>query len=100
MSLFNRNNHDFELLKELYAAPTQYYNVVFKYYDLKNPTKIENLQFVQMDSEPFFPRINRFYEFCNTRMENKFKFIDYEIENCFTTGPRYVIDIENEFRIH
>ena len=53
-----------------------------------------------MDSEPFFPRINRFYEFCIQKMENKFIFIDYEIVDCFTRGPRYNIDLENEFKIH
>ena len=29
-----------------------------------------------------------------------FKFVDYEIIDCFTPGPRYQTDIENEFKIH
>ena len=58
-----------------------------------------NLEFKQIDSEPFFPRINRFYEFCNNKM-NDYKFIDYEVTDCFTPGPRYYTDIENEFNIH
>ena len=53
-----------------------------------------------MDSEPFFPRINRFYEFCNQRMKDKFIFIDYEVKDCFTPCPRYNTDVEKEFKIH
>ncbi len=95
-----RNKPDIEVLEELYAAPVKDYFVTFKYYSVVDPTKIEKLEFKQIDSEPFFPRINRFYEFCNQRMKDKFIFIDYEVVDCFTIGPRYVIDIEKEFRIH
>ena len=91
---------DIEVLEELYAAPVKDYIVTFKYHNINSPTKIEKLEFKQMDSEPFFPRINRFYEFCNQKMKDKFIFIDYEVVDCFTIGPRYVIDIEKEFRIH
>ena len=97
MNLFNK---DFELLRELYAAPVKDYYVTFKYYSAGDPDNLKKLEFKQMDSEPFFPRINRFYEFCIQKMENKFIFIDYEIVDCFTQGPRYNIDLENEFKIH
>jgi len=99
MSLFDKQKQEFEIIKELYAAPVKDYYVTFKYYDKKNPEKVEELQFKQMDSEPFFPRINRFYEFCNLKMKD-YRFVDYEIVDCTTPGPRYSIDIENEFKIH
>jgi len=99
MSLFDKEKQDFDIIKELYAAPVKDYYVTFKYYNKKNPNEIKELQFKQIDSEPFFPRINRFYEFCNYKMKD-FKFVDYEIIDCFTPGPRYQTDIENEFKIH
>ena len=99
MSLFDKEKQDFDLIKELYAAPVKDYYVTFKYHNKKTPNEILNLQFKQIDSEPFFPRINRFYEFCNYKMKD-FKFVDYEIIDCFSPGPRYQVDIENEFKIH
>tara|TARA_R100000322_G_C5364946_1_gene171922 strand:+ start:43 stop:345 length:303 start_codon:yes stop_codon:yes gene_type:complete len=100
MSLFDKEKQDFDLIKELYAAPVKDYIVTFKYHSVVDPTKIEKLEFKQIDSEPFFPRINRFYEFCNQKMKNKFVFIDYEVVDCFTPGPRYNTDVEKEFKIH
>ena len=60
MNLFNK---DFEILRELYAAPVKDYYVTFKYHSAGDPDNIKKLEFKQIDSEPFFPRINRFYEF-------------------------------------
>jgi len=98
--LFSKDEQEKDIIQELYSAPVKDYVVTFKYYNLSKPEQIEKLEFKQIDSEPFFPRINRFYEFCNQRMKGKFKFIDYEVVDCFTPGPRYQTDIETEFKIH
>ena len=98
--LFNKDQEAKDMIQELYSAPVKDYMVTFKYHEIDNPDEIKKLEFTQIDSEPFFPRINRFYEFCNQKMKKKFKFIDYEIVDCFTTGPRYQTDIETEFKIH
>ena len=95
-----KNKPDIEILEELYAAPVKDYVVTFKYHSVEDPSKIETMEFKQIDSEPFFPRINRFYEFCNQKMKGKFIFIDYEVVDCFTPGPRYNTDVEKEFKIH
>jgi uncharacterized protein Usg len=98
--LFSNNKEEKDIIQELYTAPVKDYFVTFKYHRADNPNEILKLEFLQIDSEPFFPRINRFYEFCNFRMKGKFKFIDYELVDCFNKGPRYNTDIENEFKIH
>ena len=96
MNLFNK---DFELLRELYAAPVKDYYVTFKYHSAGDPDNLKKLEFKQMDSEPFFPRINRFYEFCVKTMKD-FNFVDYEVVQSFSPGLRYSENIENEFKIH
>lgn len=96
MSIFD---NEFDTLEELYRAPVKDFFVTFKYHHIKTPYKIEKLEFKQIDSEPFFPRINRFYEFCNRNMK-EYIFTDYKIVDCFTPGPRYYTDIEKEFKIH
>ena len=98
--LFSKDKQEKDIIQELYSAPVKDYFVTFKYHSVNKPQDILKLEFTQIDSEPFFPRINRFYEFCNFRMKGKFKFIDYEVVDCFTPGPRYNTDIENEFKIH
>ena len=87
-----------ELIHELYQHPTNDYYVKFKYHHKQTPDVIQELEFKQFDSEPFFPRINRFYEFCVKTMKD-FNFVDYEVVQCFTPGLRYSENIENEFKI-
>ena len=99
MSIFDKEHEEKEVVEKLYAQPVKDFFVTFKYHHVKTPEKIEHLEFKQIDSEPFFPRINRFYEFCNQKMKD-YKFIDYEVIDCFTPGPRYFTDIDNEFKIH
>ena len=100
MSKLFKEKQEHDIIQELYAAPVKDYFVIFKYHSIEDSSNIQTLEFKQIDSEPFFPRINRFYEFCNKRMKDKFIFIDYEVKDCFTPGPRYNTDIENEFKIH
>ena len=99
MNSFDKEQDERQIIERLYAQPVKDFFVKFKYHHIKTPENIQELQFKQIDSEPFFPRINRFYEFCNYKM-NDYKFIDYEVTDCFTPGPRYYTDIKNEFNIH
>ena len=87
------------LMKERMCLPTQNYWVKFTYHNRKNLKKVLEFSFPQFDSEPYFPRINRFYEFCIKTMK-QFNFIDYEIVDYPNKIPRYVENIDKEFIIH
>lgn len=87
------------LIKELMGLPTQNYWVKFTYHKNKNPKEKLEFSFPQFDSEPYFPRINRFYEFCNKHMK-QFQFIDYEITDYPNEIKRYCENIDKEFIIH
>ena len=71
--LFSNNKEEKDIIQELYTAPVKDYFVTFKYHRADNPKEILKLEFTQ---------------------------IDYELVDCFTQGPRYTTDIENEFKIH
>ena len=81
------------------SLPTQNYWVKFIYVNKLNPTKKLYLEFPQYDSEPYFPRVNRFYEFCIKNMK-QFNFIDYEITEYPNEIPRYCENLDKEFIIH
>jgi len=100
MNLFDRNENEKDVLRELYAQPCRDYLVTFYYHEKGKPKEIQKLEFRQHDASPYFPRINRFFEFCMQHMKNKFKFIDYDAKICFNKGIRYQENIENEFKIH
>jgi uncharacterized protein Usg len=100
MNLFDKNETEKDLLRELYAQPCLYYLVTFYYHEKDKPKEIKTFEFKQYDSDPYFPRINRFYEFCIQRMKNKFKFIDYDAKVISSEVIRYQENIENEFKIH
>ena len=87
------------LIAELMSLPTQNYWVKFIYVNKLNPTKKLYLEFPQYDSEPYFPRINRFYEFCIRNMK-MFNFLDYEVVQYNNKITRYHVDLEKEYTIH
>ena len=87
------------LIKELMSLPTQNYWVKFTYTKKEKPDEFLYLSFPQFDSEPWFPRVNRFYEFCIKHMP-QFNFIDYEIIEYHNKIPRYTENLANEFTIH
>jgi len=87
------------LIAELMSLPTRNYWVKFIYVNKLNPQKKLYLEFPQYDSEPYFPRVNRFYEFCMKNMK-MFNFIDYEVIEYDNEIPRYQVDLEKEYTIH
>ena len=87
------------LIAELMSLPTQNYWVKFIYVNKLSPNKKLFLEFPQYDSEPYFPRVNRFYEFCMKNMK-MFNFIDYEVIEYNNEIPRYQVDLEKEYTIH
>ena len=94
--MFDKEKIELELIKEMYSMPGQNFIVKIKYSDKK---ELKEFQYIQFDSPPYFPRINRFYEFCISRMP-QFKFIDYEAIECLNPPIRYLENIEKEFTIH
>ena len=97
--MFDAKSQEKQLIKEMMDMPTHNYWVKFIYSNKNTPRKKEYFEFAQYDSEPYFPRINRFYEFCIERMKD-FKFHDYEIKNYPGDIARYNVDTEKEFTIH
>lgn len=87
------------LIKELLSLPTKDYWVKFTYSKNRSPNKLLYFSFPQFDCDPYFPRVNRFYEFCVKNMK-QFKFIDYEIIEYDNKVLRYQENIEKEFTIH
>lgn len=98
--MFDKELEEKNILKSLMSLPTHNYWVKFIYSDRTTPNKKEYFEFAQFDSEPYFPRINRFYEFCMDHMRKKFKFHDYEIINYPKEYTKYSVDPEKEFIIH
>tara|TARA_R110000851_G_scaffold196315_1_gene347206 strand:+ start:371 stop:658 length:288 start_codon:yes stop_codon:yes gene_type:complete len=87
------------IFKELMSLPTQNYWVTFIYCNKKRPNKHLYFSFAQFDVEPYFPRVNRFFDFCIENMK-QFDFIDFEIIKYKNKIPRYQENIEKEFTIH
>ena len=87
------------LISELMSLPTKNYWVKFVYTSKLNSQKKLLLEFPQYDSEPYFPRINRFYEFCIRNMK-MFNFLDYEVVQYNNKITRYHVDLEKEYTIH
>ena len=87
------------LYKELMSLPTQNYWVTFTYSTKRKPDKHLYFSFAQFDLENYFPRVNRFFDFCIDNMK-QFNFIDFEIIEYNNKIPRYQEDIEKEFTIH
>lgn len=100
MNLFDKNETEKDVLRELYAQPCRNYLVTFYYHERGKPKEIQKLEFIQHDATPYFPRINRFFEFCMQRMKRKYKFIDYDANIISNEIIKYQENIENEFKIH
>ena len=88
-----------QLISELMSLPTKNYWVKFTYTSKLNPQRKLILEFPQYDSEPYFPRVNRFYEFCINKMR-MFNFLDYEVVESKDEILRYQVDLEKEYTIH
>jgi len=97
--MFDEKSQEKKLVEELMSMPTHNYWVKFIYSNKKTPNKKEYFEFAQYDSEPYFPRINRFYEFCIDTMK-QFQFHDYEIKHYPKEITKYNIDTDKEFIIH
>jgi len=52
------------LFKELMSLPTKNYWVTFIYTTKKKPNEHLYFSFAQFDLENYFPRVNRFFDFC------------------------------------
>ena len=100
MNLFDKNENERDIIRELYQQPCKDYLVTFYYHERGKPKEIQKLEFIQHDASPYFPRINRFFEFCIQRMKGKFKFIDYDAKIISNEKIEYQENIENEFKIH
>lgn len=97
--MFKMFDKESDVVETLMNTPTRNYWVKFIYYNKKNPTVKLSFEFAQFDSEPFFPRINRFFEFCISHMTD-FVFVDYEITEYNNEIIKYSINPRNEFTIH
>ena len=87
------------LFLELMSLPTQNYWITFTYTTRKKPQEHIYFSFPQFDVEPYFPRVNRFFDFCIDNMK-QFNFVDFEIIEYKNKIPRYQENIEKEFIIH
>tara|TARA_R110000787_G_scaffold10631_1_gene35907 strand:+ start:669 stop:953 length:285 start_codon:yes stop_codon:yes gene_type:complete len=87
------------ILKEMMSLPTQDYWVTFTYSNKKQPQTNLYFSFPQFDVEPYFPRVNRFFDFCIANMK-QFNFIDYEVIKYNNSIPRYQENLDKEFTIH
>jgi|TARA_A100001515_G_C4496145_1_gene185027 hypothetical protein len=96
--MFDREKIEMDLIKEMYSMPGQNFNVKILYKE-KNSKEVKSIDYTTFDSPPYFPRINRFYEFCIDRMP-KLEFIDYHATETSEQILRYSENIEKEFIIH
>ncbi len=86
-------------IDELMLMPTQDYWVTITYTTKNKPKEYLYFSYPQFDSDPYFPRVNRFYEFCVKKMKD-FSFVDYEIKEYKREIPRYQENLDKEFIIH
>jgi len=87
------------LIEELMRMPTQNYWVTVTYTTKKKPKEYLYFSYPQFDCDPYFPRVNRFYEFCVRKMKD-FNFVDYEVKEYRREIHRYQENIDKEFTIH
>jgi len=99
VSMFNLKEQEKSVLEELYAQPTKNYWVRIKYYHNKEPHKFQSFNYAQFDYGPFFPRINRFYEWLIHTMKD-FTFYDYEVIEYNGRILKYSENIDTEYTIH
>ena len=72
MNLFDKNENERDIIRELYQQPCKDYLVTFYYHKKGKPKEIQKFEFIQHDASPYFPRINRFFEFCLQKMKKEF----------------------------
>ena len=87
------------LFKELLSLPTKNYWVTFMYTTKKNPDKYIYFSFPQFDVEPYFPRVNRFFDFCIENMK-QLNFVDFEIIEFNKKILKYQENIDKDYIIH
>ena len=96
--MFYKEKMELDLIKEMYSMPGQNFNVRILYKE-KESKLVKSINYSTFDSPPYFPRINRFYEFCVDRMP-MLEFIDYHATETSEEILRYSENIEKEFIIH
>ena len=96
--MFDKEKIEMDLIKEMYSMPGQNFNVKILYKE-KNSKEVKSIDYTTFDSPPYFPRVNRFFEFCISRMP-KLEFIDYHATETSEQILRYSENIEKEFIIH
>jgi len=97
--MFDQKTEEKRVLEELMRMKTHNYWVKIIYHHKKNPTEVKLLEFAQYDSEPYFPRINRFYDWLEMRMKD-FTFVDYQAVRYPKEITKYLVDIDKEYIIH
>ena len=87
------------LFKELMSLPTQNYWVTFIYSTKRKPSKHLYFSFAQFDLENYFPRVNRFFDFCIDNMK-QLNFVDFEIIEFNKKILKYQENIDKDYIIH
>ena len=87
------------IYKELMSLPTQNYWVTFTYSTKRKPDKHLYFSFAQFDIEPYFPRVNRFFDFCIENMK-QLNFVDFEIIEFNKKILKYQENIDKDYIIH
>ena len=91
--------HKEPLFKELLSLPTKNYWVTFMYTTKKKQDKYIYFSFPQFDVEPYFPRVNRFFDFCIENMK-QLNFVDFEIIEFNKKILKYQENIDKDYIIH
>ena len=87
------------LFMELMSLPTQNYWITFTYVTAKDPKTHLYFSFPQFDVEPYFPRVNRFFDFCIDNMK-QLNFVDFEIIEFNKKILKYQENIDKDYIIH
>lgn len=97
--MFDIKTEEKKVLEELMRMKTNNYWVKIIYHHKKKPKEVKSLEFPQYDSEPYFPRINRFYDWLEIKMKD-FTFIDYQVIHYPKEINKYLVDLDKEYIIH
>jgi hypothetical protein len=97
--MFDNKTEEKKILEELMGMKTHNFWVKIIYYHKEKPNDQKVLEFPQHDAEPYFPRINRFYDWLTVKMPD-YKFVDYEVVYYPKKINKYNVDIDKEYIIH
>jgi uncharacterized protein Usg len=97
--MFDIKTEEKKVLEELMRMKTNNYWVKIIYHHKKKPKEVKSLEFPQYDSEPYFPRINRFYDWLEIKMKD-FTFVDYQVIHYPKEINKYLVDLDKEYIIH